>query len=110
MAAEGQSDKMVSDMDVHTKQRCVTEFLRVENTAPTDIHQCLQNAYGDQEVDVSTVRRRVRISAVVTATVGHLWCRFLWAQHAECCSLLAIAGKNAQLTVVTMLEKRVFCS
>jgi len=28
MAAEGQSDKMASDMEVSMKKRCVTEFLR----------------------------------------------------------------------------------
>ena len=38
MAAEGQSDSIVSDMEVQMKQRCVTEFLRVEKMAPTDIH------------------------------------------------------------------------
>ena len=27
MTAEGQSDKMMSDMEVHMKQRCETEFL-----------------------------------------------------------------------------------
>jgi len=27
MAAEGQSDKMASDMEAHMKQRCVIEFL-----------------------------------------------------------------------------------
>ena len=30
MAAEGQSDKMASDMEVHMKQRCVTEFLHAK--------------------------------------------------------------------------------
>ena len=30
MAAEGQSDKMVFDMEVHIKQRCVIEFLHAE--------------------------------------------------------------------------------
>ena len=30
MAAEGQSDKMVSDMEVCMKQRCVIEFLHAE--------------------------------------------------------------------------------
>jgi hypothetical protein len=30
MAAEGQSDKMASDMEVRMKQRCVTEFLHAE--------------------------------------------------------------------------------
>ena len=54
MAAEGQSDKMVSDMEVHVKQRCVTEFLHAEKMAPTDIHLCLLNIYGDQTVHVNT--------------------------------------------------------
>ena len=30
MAAEGQSDKMASDMEVRMKQRCVIEFLHAE--------------------------------------------------------------------------------
>jgi len=37
-AAEGQSDRTVSDMKVQMKQRCSTEFLRAEKMAPTDIH------------------------------------------------------------------------
>ena len=56
MSAEGQSDKMVSDTGVWMKQRCVAEFLHVEIMAPTDIHQHLLNIYGDQTVDVSTVK------------------------------------------------------
>jgi len=36
--AEGQSDKMVSDLEVLRKQRRITEFLRVEKIAPVDIH------------------------------------------------------------------------
>jgi len=60
MTAEGQSDKMTSDMEVHMKQRCVIEFLYAEKIAPNDIgHRHLLNAYGDQTVDVSTVRRWV---------------------------------------------------
>ena len=51
MAAEGQSDKMVCDMEVRVKQRCVTEFLHAETMALNDIHQCLLNIYGDQTVD-----------------------------------------------------------
>ena len=38
MVAERQSDRMVSDMEVHMKQRCITEFLHVEENAPIDIH------------------------------------------------------------------------
>mgnify|MGYP001854938610 CR=1 FL=1 len=56
MAAEGQSDRMESDMEVHVKERCVTEFLWAENMAPTDIHRCLLSVFGGQPVDVSTVR------------------------------------------------------
>ena len=41
------------------KQRCVTEFLHVEKTAPNDIHRHLLNVYEDQTVDVSTVRQWV---------------------------------------------------
>ena len=55
MAAEGQSDKTASDMEVCMKQMCVTEFLHVEKMAPTDVHQRLMNVYGDQTMDVSTV-------------------------------------------------------
>jgi len=46
MAAEGQSDKMVSDMEVCMKQRCVIEFLHAEKIAPTDIDQSLLNVSG----------------------------------------------------------------
>jgi len=41
MAEEGQSDKMVSDTEVHVKQRCVTEFLHMEKWHPlTFIADC----------------------------------------------------------------------
>jgi len=49
MAAEGQSDRMTSDMEVRMKQRCATEFLHGEKVTPTDIHQHLLNVSGDQE-------------------------------------------------------------
>ena len=55
MAAEGQSDKMVSDMEVCMKQKYGIEFLHVEKVALIDIHQHLLNVYGDQTVGVSTV-------------------------------------------------------
>ena len=42
MKAEGQSDKMPSEMEVHMKQRCVSEFIHVEKKiASSDIHQHL---------------------------------------------------------------------
>jgi hypothetical protein len=42
MSAERQSD-----MQVHMKQRCVTESLQAEKFAPSDIHQRLLNVYGE---------------------------------------------------------------
>ena len=40
-----------------------------KKTAPTDTHQHLLNVYGDQTVDVSTVRQWGRITALATVTV-----------------------------------------
>ena len=37
-AAEGQSDRMVSEMEVCVKQRYVTEFLHADKKSPIDIH------------------------------------------------------------------------
>ena len=37
MAAEGQTDQTVSGVEVHIKQRYVTEFLNVEKMVPIDI-------------------------------------------------------------------------
>jgi len=46
--------------DVRFKQRAVIEFLTAEKVPPTEIQRRLQAVYGDQCVDVSTVRRWVR--------------------------------------------------
>jgi hypothetical protein len=43
--------------DVRFKQR---EFLTAEKVPPIEIHRRMQAFYGDQCVDVSTVRRWVR--------------------------------------------------
>jgi len=56
MAAEEQTDRMMSDMEVHMKYRNVTEFLHQGNKAPIDIHQHLLNVYGEQTMYVNTVR------------------------------------------------------
>jgi len=55
MAAEGQWDKIMSDMEMHMKQRYVIEFLHEENTAHAC--WCLLNVYGDQTEDVSSVKQ-----------------------------------------------------
>jgi len=42
--------------EVQFKQRAVIEFLTTEKVSPTEIHRRMQSIYGDQCVDVSTVR------------------------------------------------------
>ena len=37
MAKEGQSDKVVSDMEACMKQRCATEFLHTQTMAIIDV-------------------------------------------------------------------------
>ena len=46
MAAEEQSDRIMSDMEEYVKQKHVTQFLHAEKMAPIDIHQHLVNVYG----------------------------------------------------------------
>ena len=46
--------------DVQIKQRAVIEFLTAEKVPPIEIHRRMQAVYGDQCVDVSTVRCCVR--------------------------------------------------
>ena len=46
--------------DVWFKQRVVIEFLTMEKVPAIEIHRRMQVVYGDQCVDVSTVRRWVR--------------------------------------------------
>ena len=46
--------------DVRFKQRAVIEFLTAEKVPPIEIHRRMQAAYGDQCVDMSTVRSWVR--------------------------------------------------
>jgi len=47
-------------LDVRFKQRAVIEFLTAEKAPPNEIHRRMQAVYGDQCVDVSTVRCWVR--------------------------------------------------
>ena len=46
--------------DVRFKQRAVIEFLTTVKVPPIEFHRLMQAVYGDQCVDVSTVRRWVR--------------------------------------------------
>ena len=46
--------------NIRFKQRAVVEFLTLGKVPPIEIHRRMQAVYGDQCVDVSTVRRWVR--------------------------------------------------
>ena len=100
MAAEGQSDKMASDMEVHMKQRCATDFLHAEKMAYKDIHQCLLNVYRDPTVNMSTVRQWVVHFSIGDHDTGSLLMVQIFTTVT--CRLLLIAGENAQLVVVTI--------
>jgi len=86
------------------------ELLCAEEMAPIDIHQHFVNIYGDQTVDVSTMRQWVvRFSNSNSAVKDKPHSRqamkiFMSAE----CRLLFIGGKNAELMVVTIVEKQCF--
>jgi len=46
--------------EVRFKQRAVIKFLTAEKFPPIEMHRRMKAVYGDQCVDVSTVRRWVR--------------------------------------------------
>ena len=85
MAAEGQSDRTVPDVEVSTKQRCAIPFLHTGEKAPIDNQQHLLNVCGDQTVDV------VHFSSG-DSDPRHKPCRAFF-----------LAGEKAHLTVVTVL-------
>ncbi|PNF39785.1 hypothetical protein B7P43_G03494, partial [Cryptotermes secundus] len=57
IATAEQSTKMVSDIEVRMKEKCVIEFLTAKQIVPIDIHRHLLKVYRDNTVDVSTVIR-----------------------------------------------------
>ena len=73
---------------------CHWNFSMWKKIAPIDIHWHLLNVYGDQTLDVSTVRQRVvhfssGDSNMKNKLCSRESCRFLWTWHAGSCSLLA---------------------
>ena len=111
MAGEQHSDRMTSDMEVQMKQRCKIEFLHTEKMESTGIHQHLLNIYGDQTVDVSTVKAGLcgqcfPSNDVVVAVVKQR-VTSAGADFYEYGELLFITGENAQLMVVTMLKNSI---
>ena len=53
MAAEGQSDKVASDMEVQMKQRMELNSSISKKIMPFDVYQCLENVYRAQQVGVA---------------------------------------------------------
>jgi len=94
MVAEGKCDRVASDMEVHIKQRCVTEFMNEEKMAPIDMHHYLLNVYGDQTVDVSTVRQWVVHLMSGSSDSGLHHCLLVQIFMSVACRLLFIGGKN----------------
>jgi len=95
--AQGQSDKMASDMKMRMKQRCAIEFLHMENIAPIDIHWCFLNICRVQKVDVSTVEWWVVCFSSGDCNVkDKLHSRWpWWSGWSPPFRLLFIAGGNA---------------
>ena len=106
MAAEGQSDRMAFDMEVHVKQRSVT----VNSSIWKQWHTLtLISAYWmfleTKHWMWAQWGGEWCISAVVT--VGHLcWCRLLCAWHAASCS--SVVKMHSEWWRLSW--KRVFCT
>ena len=107
IAAEGQSDKMLPDIEVYLKQRCGIEFLHVEKIAPFDFHLHLLNVHEDQTVDVSTVRWWVVCFS--SGDSGSGLSQLVQIVVNLACRLLFIAAENTYSVVVTVF-KIAFCS
>jgi len=87
---ERQSDKMISDLEEHMKQRCVFEFLLEEKVAPIDTHQHLLNVYGDQPEDECTMRWCIgHFSSFNNDSGSPPLCRFFHSLACNSCLLLA---------------------
>ena len=86
------------------KQRRVTEFLHVGKEWHP--RMCLLNVYGDQTVDVSTVRQWV-VHFSSGDSGSPLLVQTAFSFTSTACRLLFIAGKNVQLTVVAVVKKNI---
>jgi hypothetical protein len=52
--------QMADDVGIRTRQRVAIEFLGTESSSLKDIHRRLRSVYGEDAIDISSVRRRVR--------------------------------------------------
>ena len=51
---------MADVVDIRTKQCVVIKFLTAEGSSPIEIHRRLRSVYGEDAIDVTSVRRWVR--------------------------------------------------
>jgi transposase len=51
---------MTDVVDVNTRQRMVTELLTAEGSSPIEVHRRLRSVYGEDAVEISSVRRWIR--------------------------------------------------
>ena len=82
MAAEGQSDKVVSDIEVQLKHRCVIEFLCVENMAPTDIHWHLLKTFAIQSQWSSSTTLELKLTFSASTSQYLRLLTWLWKKYA----------------------------
>ena len=83
---------MAFGLEVHMKQRCVTEFLHEEKIAPFDVHQRLQYVYRDQTIDLNTVTQGVVHFNSGDSNSGSSL--VVWMFMSTACRLLYIADEN----------------
>ena len=93
MAAERQSDTTAPDVEVHIKGKYLNELLNGEKIALIDIYWHLLNIYGDQTVNVSTVRWTVvRFCSSDSNSGSPLLAQIFMSVS---CRLFFIAGRSA---------------
>jgi hypothetical protein len=51
---------MADDVGIRARQRMVIEFLGTEGSSPIDIHRRLRSIYGEDVMDISSIRHWVR--------------------------------------------------
>ena len=101
MAVEGQSDRMAPDMEVHMKQRCGTELLHAEKTAPIDIHRQLLNIL---EIKLGCEHSEAVVVCFSSGDGGNGSPPLVQVLRGVACRFLFIAGENAELIVVSVLK------
>ena len=76
--------QMADDVGIHTRQRMAIEFLGTESSSLIDIHRRLRSLYGEDAIDICSVRRRVLLFKSSEKDTGDrprsaLAKRFTWA-------------------------------